>query len=90
MTTRCADELMLVAIPTAACCARMFAAATLTRWGVTPDEPVLNAVEVMTVLAVDASKPDLLGYTPCSAPGLMETSKPGRNTSDARTEEVQR
>lgn len=26
----------------------------------------------------------------CPAPGLMETSKPGRNTSDARTEEVQR
>ncbi|GAA3945343.1 ATP-binding protein [Actinoplanes auranticolor] len=26
----------------------------------------------------------------CSAPGLMETSKPGRNTSDAGTEEVQR
>jgi putative transposase len=26
----------------------------------------------------------------CSAPGLMETSKPGRNTSDARTEEVPR
>jgi hypothetical protein len=27
---------------------------------------------------------------PCRAPGLMETSKPGRNTSDAGTEEVQR
>ncbi|WP_374103923.1 hypothetical protein [Micromonospora sp. U56] len=28
--------------------------------------------------------------TRCPAPGLMETSKPGRNTTDARTEEVQR
>ncbi|TDC60216.1 sigma-70 family RNA polymerase sigma factor [Micromonospora sp. KC207] len=26
----------------------------------------------------------------CPAPGLMEASKPGRNTSDARTEEVPR
>jgi transposase len=26
----------------------------------------------------------------CPAPGLMETSKPGRNTSNARTEEVPR
>jgi hypothetical protein len=26
----------------------------------------------------------------CPAPGLMETSKPGRNTGDGRTEEVQR
>jgi hypothetical protein len=26
----------------------------------------------------------------CPAPGLMETSKPGRNASDARTEEVPR
>jgi hypothetical protein len=26
----------------------------------------------------------------CPAPGLMETSKPGRKTSDARTEEVPR
>jgi hypothetical protein len=35
----------------------------------------------------------LLDYHPttvCPAPGLMETSKPGRNTSDAGTEEVQR
>nr|WP_240956597.1 recombinase family protein [Micromonospora sp. HNM0581] len=28
--------------------------------------------------------------TMCSAPGLMETSKPGRNVSDAGTEEVLR
>jgi hypothetical protein len=32
-------------------------------------------------------KPDVRVWARCSAPGLMETSKPGRNTSDARTEE---
>ncbi|WSG05685.1 hypothetical protein OIE53_13790 [Micromonospora sp. NBC_01739] len=37
-------------------------------------------------------RPRLEGLTDeeCPAPGLMETSKSGRNISDARTEEVQR
>nr|MDT0661277.1 hypothetical protein [Micromonospora sp. DSM 115978] len=42
----------------------MFVAATLARWGVASGEPVLNAVEELTVLGVNASKPDLLGDAP--------------------------
>ncbi len=38
----------------------------------------------------DCVRRDFVELAGCSAPGLMETSKPGRNTGDARTEEVQR
>jgi WD40 repeat protein len=63
---------------------------TPTRPQVLPDVPALAKVQELTYTPEGGRMMTTGRETVCSAPGLMETSKPGRNTSDARTEEVPR